>query len=822
MPLRREWRQPEHEVIAVKPRPVAGIENAPAPSFDMPECPKPAAGTARNRRGLKIAIAAACAAILATIGATAFFILQKHNVTIEIMTNAGITAAKIGTQQLPAATPDENGIVAYTVQLKNGSYTFVADGDNGMTVAPKEIQVLSADVTQRLVLPDPTATPVPLIMPQESEWLYADENGGYYIVSSSGKEAVSGIPECQMYSYTVVLKNWQATDACLAVIGKVGTAAVDWTPADNDSTEYSFHSSEDSCRLCLLVDDQWKTIAHLQANSSQYVDGEAISTWKKLEDLDDAILFVGTQNSANIEQLKVEKLTEWAVDYPELYETYRPVKLHLALDDRLRDDAQVTVKDMAWTPDTKVYLAGEGQADLSFDIQSGNTRFSEALAVKDAIGEEDWTLGKEKCDSIRKKWAKTSIVIYKDEIILPLEHDELQKDMEDFPGVFNDMLHTVPIEIDNSYVKTELIKSVQVADSNVDVNGKLDENGHWKAEIQATSEDIDLVICFENGAKVAYKTDLYVFYCDYKEKFEATDSAATFTDGTVVFLKDGAIADGVTQDDKLMFEILGLSHEQYDVEVNIDSRIKPEVAKITFAERPIEELSQLSAGEYQVTVAVQGDGESSVSMKVSAEGENSLYFLTKQASDAIRDLVLWGTEDNMLRKDSPLLTQEAIEDEWENRVEKGRLVPVTVMLPGEESINEYEWSLRDIRGYEYVLQPTDDDANSLMLQRGETYLLFRQTKQASGDFVDWYLVTGTSGQEWHVKAGSNSTEPPATDTPAPEKELEGTPAAEPTPSQTSTSAETPTLDRSTPSPEVPENQESQASPEQTTAMNGDE
>lgn len=775
MPTRREWRQPEHEVIAAKPRPAASIESAPMPSISMPENTKPAAPV-RNRRGLKIAVAAASAAILATLGATAFFILQKHNVTIEIETHAGITAAKIGTQQLPAATPDENGLVAYTVQLKNGSYTFAAEGDNGMTVAPEEIQVLSADVTHRLVLPDPTATPVPVITPVESQWLYADRNNSYHLISANGQEEVSGVPECRMYSYKVVLTNYQkAADALFSIAGKAGDVPFEWTEAENGSAAYSFQASEDSCQLCLFVDSQWKTIASMQADNTLYVEGEAIGMRNVLKD---GILFVGEQNSAHAE-LTVEKLNHWAAEYPELYGQYQISELHLSLDERM-NDPQVTIEGMAWAEDLQVCLAGDGWDGLSCEITSGDASFRETLMVEDAIGKEGWVLGQVECNRIQKKWDDACIVLSGNSIILPQQEAEraaLEADMKDFPGVFDELLHPVSIEIDGWHLKLNQIASVQINGSDIEFTPVEDK---WRTDIEASNEEIDLCIHFKNGlernfeiAKTGlFKIDLFDEWIDCKDLFEAT-SVAVFQDETV-YLKDQTVIED--EDQLKMLQMCENFHfddrNLYEVHFTADERIKPEKVTVTLAGRSVEERSKLSAGEYQLEITIDGRKPIHKTITVSAEAENSYHLLKTEADAEVRELVLWGTDEDMLRAENLLLTEEAIQNEWNSRIDGGKLFPVTLELP---NASEYKWFLKDEKGRSLQLNPGNAEL-LVMLEAGQWYTLSAKPIDGEDSFTYYYKwITNTSNQTWTVTAAdlwkAFPTEVPATSTPAPPEEV---------------------------------------------------
>lgn len=809
MPVRREWRQPEHEVIAAKPKQPEHIE-APVQPVAQPESQVTASAARRNHRGLKIAAVAIGAAILATVGATAFFITQKHDVTIEIKTNAGIASAKIGAQQLPAATPDEHGTVAYTVQLANGTYTFEAEGTNGMCVPSEEIQVLSGNVTRQLVLPDPTATPIPRIAPEEGEWVYADENGACTIVSANHHGEVNGELDCAMYAYTVTIENGNADDMPFAVGNAGGVVEVQFT-----NGALAFQSSETSCTLYLSIDGAWKSVAGLQGgtNRQNKIDGEAIGMLKTLGE-NGEIIFVGEESSLSAQELTLEKLGKWVVDYPELYGKYTPKELFLSLDERM-SDASVTIDGKVWTPGTRVCLVGAEQVDLSVAV--GDDTFSETVSAEKATGEDKWIIGQGKCDEIAAKWADTLIVLQGNSVVLPQNQPALQADMKNYPGVFEQLLQTVTIDIDSYFLQMPIDK-VMIGDYCIAENNT---EKKWSVEIETTtvSRDeaaLELTIRFENGheeKKTINVTEEYIIinlkekFDEYDRLFDDMEGAVTLNDESICLLKDGATVDelpeGYTAEQVIrmfpIFKSADQRYDQYDIAITTGGKIRPESVSITICGRPAEEIAKLSAGEYQVEITVDGQVYTET-ITVSAEAENSYTpaCLARLAEEAIGKLPQWGAKPAY--EDFPLLTEKVIDDEWKKVTNNKAYAHITLKLPEEENV--VKWLLTDENDNELQLAPNEQNIIDLYLPPTGRYVLLAQMENGSTKEAACY-VKHTFSREWNPKLvdseSLNSTPTPTlTPTPTPTPTQKLTPKATPKPTTTLTPTPTPTLTTPTP------------------------
>lgn len=821
MPVRREWRQPEHEVIAAKPRQPENNE-APVQPLPQPESPISPVGVRSNHRGLKIAAVAIGAAILATVGATAFFITQKHNVTIEIKTSAGIAAARIGTQQLPAATPDEHGTVAYMVQLANGTYTFEAEGTNGMRVPAEEIQVLSGNAVRQLVLPDPTATPIPRITPEEGEWVYANQDGAYTLVSASGQEEKRGELDCAMYAYTVTLENWDADESASFAVGDAGVEM----PVHFSDAQLVFQSSRNSCKLYLSVDGEWKTVADLQAgeNRQNKINGEAIRMAKALGE-SDSIVFVGENNSLSIKELTLGKLDKWVAEYPELYEKYIPEELSLSMDQRM-NGASVTIEGMAWEPGVRVCLVGAEQVALSGTV--GDASFTETVSVEQATGEATWKIGQEKCDEIAAKWANTFIMLSGDNLILPQNQPALQADMRSFPGVFSELLQEISIKIDRYYLQEEQSEQIEVQIDGQSIAGEIDEDKNWHAVVQATKGKASLTICFKNGYTIdkgieitgnLIQENLEEELKECEDLVGKTDYAATFRDGKVCLLKDGAIVEdlqGYTAEQVISMAEIFMPNatcqkfEQYDAEITLDERINPDAVSITFAGKPAGELARLSAGEYQVEITVDGRQELQGTFTISAEGENKAVLLQALAEEEIEKLPEWLARP--ADKDHPLLTEKAIDDEWNRRCESWEYTPITIQLPQEE--NGVKWLVTDNEGNEgnkLELTPNEQNETELLLPNERRYYVKSQmdgeepTKRCPSQFVAKYspnIVWTIKPTETESPTPVPTTTPEATETPT-NKQQTLRPTPSPVTTQMPVATETPTnkqTPQDTPSP----------------------
>lgn len=796
MPKRREWRRTQRESLGVtettanlEEKPAAASTAAPAPANGARE--KAPAPKKRRGHGWLVALLSVSAVAIVLVGYMVFRMMEKHDVVIQIETNTVISSAELNGEPLASPTM-EDGVATYRLQRQNGSYELTARGENGMSLEPVTIEVKSSDVDCRVVLPDPTATPIPRIEVDESRWIFAGADGGYVLVTRDGMETMIGEPARPLKGCRLALEGEGAEAAAelsFAVSSKGAQVPVAWT----EKAEFAFEGSEESYTLLVKDDaqDRWLEIAQVTPGQSCRVSAEALLCWSRyLQHMapDSALVFVGKENTLGAAELAPEMLMGWASEYPGLYGSFGVRQLRMALDGRMAGDAQVALSGLEWSPDEDVYLAG-GTEELPVTITVGGATYREQLVTEEASRGQVWTIGRQQGDLVEAEWKHVESLLRCGEQLLARdgagllgmeESARLMQDMERWPGampVSLDDMHEVSLVISSLDVNLDRIASVQV--DGVDVEGEI-TGGEYRVAVSATGGTAEVRVTFLNGDQetkavsleegsgkgIILLQDVRKAYLDLADDLQRQVSGIISTkDGQYFLLGDGGTADTCELGGSMMTPpqvrrilenyVLGAKVDEYatlPVSIALDGRIdRSAVEQVSLAGLPLlaeDETScslELTPGAYRVEVQLAGEnGRTEYAELQVKEGGESCVLLTAQADEAVQRLLWWGVAPDGLSLREPkseLLTDEAVAAEMELR--RGGLIAVTLQLP---EIGDAQWML------------TDDQGRMLPVHAGDTALLTegcyglsanvmgKQLQlpeyQLSGDGAPWQ-VTGT-------------------------------------------------------------------------------
>lgn len=797
MPKRREWRRTQRESLGVTEttanpaeKPAAAPSPTPVPAPAAKE--KAPAPKKRRGHGWLVALLSVSAVAIVLVGYTVFRMMEKHDVVIQIEANTTISSAELNGEPLASPTI-EDGVVTYRLQRQNGSYELTARGENGMSLEPVTIEVKSSDVDCRVVLPDPTATPIPRIEADESRWIFAGADGGYVLVTKDGMETMIGEPARPLKGCRLALEGEGAEAAAelsFAVSSKGAQVPVVWT----EKAEIAFEGSEDSYTLLVKDDaqDRWLEIAEVTPGQSCRVSAEALLCWNRyLQHMaqDSALVFVGKENTLGAAELAPEMLMGWASEYPALYGSFGVSQLRMALDGRMAGGAQVMLSGLEWTPDADVYLAGDAE-ELPVTITVGDATYHEQLVTEEASRGQVWTIGRQQGDLVETEWKHVESLLRCGEQLLARDGEgllgmeesaRLMQDMERWPGampVSLDAMHEVRLVISSLDVNLDRIASVQV--DGVNVEGEI-TGGEYRVAVSATGGTAEVCVTFLNGDQemkavsleegsgkgIMLLQDVRKAYLDLADDLQRQVSGIISTkDGQCFLLGDGGTADTCELAGSMMTPpqvrrilenyVLGAKVDEYatlPVSIALDGRIdRAAVRQVSLAGLSLlaeDETScslELTPGTYRVEVQLAGEnGQMEYTELQVKEGGESCVLLTAQADEAVQRLLWWGIAPDGLTLREPkseLLTDEAVAAEMELR--RGELIAVALQLP---EIGDVQWML------------TDDQGRMLQVHAGDTALLTEgryglsatvmgkqlqlPENQLSGDGAPWQ-VTGTA------------------------------------------------------------------------------
>lgn len=545
MPGKRQWK-PGEEKTGLKTvtitTPLKDRNEKDGPVNDSPETEgrkkeksKRSAGTTRSAEAIqkntaakqpkhaksgrkKTIVCLCCVVLVAVIGVIAFSFFRRYPVQIEFGSKTAITEARFGDYLLPEATPDENGRITYTVDVRYGKYDLTASSANGMSLSEKNIEVTGQDRILKYEMPDPTATPVPEIRLSEGEWIFRKGDEDLLLVTKDGAEPVVGIPNEKPAYYTVTLTGTEEDGAEgpeFSVAGDAGQMSVAWVGGENGK-EFSFAAAGADLHLAVRSrNGNWMPVASLEKENSLSVDAEAIRFWREhLDDPENAcqIVFVGENNSQALKDLTWENLKIWSERYPDLFRDL-PVREYLPEPDpRFSGEAEFRIEGMTWLPGQTVHMAGK-MKNLETEISFGDAVFHEPAETEDT----GITIGRETADTIAEQWKFFTEIVNYDGRILPKcgdgqldegKAEELGTLMALCPGAFSfraEDLKEKKLVLYATDIHLEHVSAVY-ADGLL-LNGIQDQD-EYTCPVSVTGGNAVIRVCFDNGYEVEEKVSL--------------------------------------------------------------------------------------------------------------------------------------------------------------------------------------------------------------------------------------------------------------------------------------------------------------------------
>lgn len=635
-------------------------------------------------------------------GIIAYDAIREHDVVVQVKTSAPIVQARLGEIELPAASPNEEGIVTYQTKARKGEYIFEAFNELNMhseahmllvpTIAPHQVSI-----------PTPSPSPVPPIQLLADEWIF-QQNGQYYI-SSNPSVPVLALPGNDTPMADILIagsSHSTSSTSCDLILRRDNSSFdLDW---QNNASNFSVSLGEYT--LLLRCNDSDYEIASFSADQSKTInlDTDAIAFYHEyLCRTDDTqrLYYVGDHASMLLDGTDASGINAWADKYPALFEAYRQYPVAFQLDDRLPTDVHVTINDLTWHPGEIVTICKD-QSNVTITIAANDTTYSETAEV-DLSSNAPIIIGQKYANAIADRWSGLTGLIEingqffavagdKPQSIDTTELNELSQAMAFAPKAFSfaaNSLRKTNIIIDSS------IRPSQIKD--VTINGLLltNEDGSQQYSFAASPGSYSLCVSFLNGIpsftepihlssnspssvsvmkkevegmiklrnalqkegvnKIAVLNNQYAFIPPLNSDSELTLSALD----AVLYSQVFDIFSG--------YSIFNIA----PVNVSIDNRFNPEaIQEITLEGQPLEQeqvasFTEASEGIYNFSVVLTDGSPHKYSLSVSSENDNTLTLLSNVADEAFSQLRFWGARPDSLevQNPSPVLQQSYIHEQ---------------------------------------------------------------------------------------------------------------------------------------------------------------
>lgn len=662
----------------------------------------------RTRKKVNSIAIAAVAAIIAIAGGVVYMeATREYDVTVRIQTEAaiGAEAAMIGDVKLPAATPDAEGVVSHTVQLRKGEYTLSVQNELQMTSAPTKV-VVGKD-SREFTVAIPTVTPKPYAL-ADFDWAYALREKTVLVRGGAAAESDRPLDESvTLHKVSIAVTAGDRTDEELKLLLVRDGVELElgWTKGNPEISV-----TDGDYQLVLRAGDWEHTLKTMQVSgdASVQLNMKAYQHYLAyLKELDgpEELYYIGSECSIADFLPTDSEVNAWAdmadVDVS-IFEAYRQYPVNFELAEGIPERAVVTLKGYEWKKDaTATFSAGVTKVEAAITVDGQplwqgtiDVEPNPNLTVVYMLGEGQAQADLERWESVEGLMEHNGqhYTIAADGTLKHLSAEEwaaLQEDMQIYTEQLSFKTHQVTLDIDTN-VDQKVIASVEVAGLQLTPSA---DSGQLTYKIDCLSEgEYEVTVHFDDGQTVTETLEIGSDTTHKLLKDDALEAYQINNDLTKVKI-DGVIetsegsrflyASGSGEleltPDKLAVYVkrypkLLQEHDMplYDVSIGVDERLEStfideirlngELLGYDQATHQVD-VEKLSAGEYEISVDCAGE-QFPYLLTVTADGTDGLTLLTEEAEELCKGLRYWGTSKGALElvagKEAFLLTEETL------------------------------------------------------------------------------------------------------------------------------------------------------------------